>query len=151
MRISDVYRQQWRANILESPKLQTYKEFKTLLNPERYLTIINNFYIRRSLAKLRCSDHSLTIEKGRHLKIERSLRLCPCCTLSCVEDEFHFLMICPAFKDLRTLYLPNFQTTYPSWGKFLTILTSENVDVIKSLSSYVYQGLKRRNKFQGVS
>ena len=29
------------------------------------------------------------------------LRVCKFCNFNCIEDEFHFLMVCPAYSTLR--------------------------------------------------
>ena len=51
------------------------------------------------MTKFRLSNHELMIEKGRHMKIEVCERKCPFCR--CVEDETHFLIICPNYTLLR--------------------------------------------------
>ena len=50
--------------------------------------------------KLRLSNHPLLIETGRHSRIERPLRFCPFCP-TMIEDELHFLIQCPAYKEMR--------------------------------------------------
>ena len=71
MRLWDIARQNWRADLESSAKLSTYSEFKSLLNPEKYLKVVKNYFIRKQLAKLRTSNHDLMIEKGRY----KALRL----------------------------------------------------------------------------
>ena len=58
---------------------------------------------RRSFSKLRISAHSLMIEKGHHFspKIQPQDRLCKLCNLNDIEDEFHFIMKCPFYNNLR--------------------------------------------------
>ena len=41
------------------------------------------------------------IEKGRHHGMLNEDRVCKQCDIGCVEDEFHFLLVCPKYKDLR--------------------------------------------------
>ena len=41
------------------------------------------------------------IEEGRQKGIPRELRICKSCDSGCVEDEYHFVIICPAFQYLR--------------------------------------------------
>ena len=55
---------------------------------------------RIALTKLRLSDHTLAIEKGRHNSINASDRTCPFCPEQ-VEDETHFLVKCPIYDCLR--------------------------------------------------
>ena len=84
-RISDIYRQKWFLDINDSPKLSTHSQFKSLLEPEKCLHVINSFWARKHLAKFRTCNHDLAIEKGRHAKLERHMRMCNMCNLGCVE------------------------------------------------------------------
>ena len=47
---------------------------------------------RKTLVKLRISNHELNIQTGRYDKILRCDRICPDCGLI-IEDEAHFLVI----------------------------------------------------------
>ena len=76
LRLQDIARQNWRADLESSAKLSTYSEFKSLLNPEKYLKVVKNYFIRKQLAKLRTSNHDLMIEKGRYQGIEVANRTC---------------------------------------------------------------------------
>jgi hypothetical protein len=43
---------------------------------EKYLTIVNNFELRRSFTKLHTSSHRLQIELGRYQGVPRHNRIC---------------------------------------------------------------------------
>ena len=61
--IDKTYLKYWKSE-LEQPdvaRLQFYKEIKNNLKIEKYLQI-ENFENRKTIAKLRCSDHPLEIE-----------------------------------------------------------------------------------------
>ena len=47
LRLTDIAKQTWNSEIDSSPKLLTYSEFKSLLNPEKYLYTLNNYFIRK--------------------------------------------------------------------------------------------------------
>ena len=72
-RISDIYGQKWFLDINESPKLSTYSQFKSLLEPEKYLNVISSFWARKQLAKFRRSNHDLATENGRHAGMSHSI------------------------------------------------------------------------------
>ena len=57
--------------------------------------------MRQIIAKIRCSDHILEIEKGRHRNIPREERTCKTCTEGVIEDEEHFLLRCETYQPLR--------------------------------------------------
>ena len=79
-----------------SSRLQFYKAIKNELKTEEYLTI-PTFEYRKAIAKIRCSDHPLEVEKGRHRNIPRESRICKLCPLRDVETEEHFLTKCTFF------------------------------------------------------
>ena len=70
---------------------------------EKYLNI-ENFDIRKAIAKIRCCSHSLEIEKGRHNNIARVDRICKLCDKGEVETELHFLLSCNKYDSLRSKY-----------------------------------------------
>ena len=92
-------------------KLSTNGEIKSLLEPEKYLKEIDNYFVNRQTVKFRISDYTSMIEKGRHHGMLREDRICKQCDIRCVEDEFHFLLVCPKYKDLRKQYLPKYHTS----------------------------------------
>ena len=63
----------------DSPKADHYKQFKSLLDVEKYLTLDLSFKYKRILANFRCSPHCLMIERGRHIGLDRIYRNCPIC------------------------------------------------------------------------
>ena len=103
--IEDAYQKYW-TNSLKDPNLTRllfYKKIKTEFSMESYLNT-TNFEYRRAIAKLRCSDHALEIEKGRHKGIPRPERTCTLCRNDQVEDEEHFLFICKTYNSLKMKY-----------------------------------------------
>ena len=60
-------------------KLRTYSFIKKEYKIEDYLILINNRDNRKLLAKLRCSNHWLLIETGRHNNTDVSDRKCTLC------------------------------------------------------------------------
>jgi len=50
-----------------------------------------------------------------------------------LEDEFHFLLECPFYKDLRKKYVKKCYWKNTDMLKFIECITSENETVIKSV------------------
>jgi hypothetical protein len=105
-RIKDISLQTWVSDIDNLPKLDTYRLFKSNFDFENYLDIVVNNRDRICLTRLRCSAHSLFIEEGRYRNIPRNERVCTRCNMGVIENEYHFLLICPLYRDLRKLLLP---------------------------------------------
>jgi hypothetical protein len=145
-RVNDCDLQKWNECIGNMPKLRTYKLFKTNLNPEPYLTLSIPYKIRKAIAKFRISNSKLEIEIGRHTNVELENRLCKLClnvNSYHIEDEYHVIMICPFYQELRNIYLSN---DYPcNMFSFLSIMsTTEERDLTK-LGCYITNAFQLRN------
>ncbi len=109
--------------VLNSSAQYGYKE---------YLSRVDNAHLRRSLAHFRCANHKLQIELGRQVKPVKvqQQRYCKLCNLGAVEDEDHFLLVCPAYQSVRE----RFRSSLP-----LTAITP-----LAELLSYQQQGILAR-------
>ena len=67
----DQYLQEWRASLMNSPKLNYYSNFKFEFGFEDYLNIIQNDTLRKQLSCFRLSSHLLEIESGRFNNVEK--------------------------------------------------------------------------------
>ena len=74
----DNYDRYWFLGIDVSPKAISYKNFKTTISLENYLSNVKNIRHKIALTCFRLSNHNLLIEKERHFrpKIGRSERKC---------------------------------------------------------------------------
>lgn len=87
------------------------------------------------------------IEKGRHMGLDRSYRNCPFCikrNAYTLEDEYHFLMVCPEYEDIRYNFFPENMMENVSLNKFYSFISSKNALVIVSLAKYLYYAFKKR-------
>ena len=110
-RVKQVYSIEWEQNIAQSSKLYLFRSLKSSgINREQYLYSVTIRKYRSGLAKLLCSAHDLRIEKGRHTGELVADRVCKLCLISgdhyVLDDEYHFLMCCPKYSDLREVYFP---------------------------------------------
>ena len=99
------YNSLWDSEIknVNSSRLNFYQRLKVDRKPAIY-TYLPSFNQRKAIAKLRCSNHQLEIEKGRHKNVPREERICKLCTDKTVEDEDHFLLKCRLYDHLKTEY-----------------------------------------------
>ena len=99
--IDKTYKKYWKTELMRDvSRLTFYKEIKDEFKIENYLHI-EDFHSRKAIAKIRCSAHSLEIEKGRHKKIPRIERICKLCDKGEVESEQHFLLNCDKYHTLK--------------------------------------------------
>jgi hypothetical protein len=54
------------------------------------------------LTKLRSGTLKLNIELGRYNYTPRESRLCLCCNMNVVENEYHFVLVCPAYRSTKS-------------------------------------------------
>ena len=104
-RCNQKYIEYWEHNLtnIDTPRLHFYKNLKSSFGYECYLDIAH-FHWRKCISKLRCSIHTLQIEKGRHTKLPRQERLCRLCNLNEIETEDHLLLSCTFYYSLRTKF-----------------------------------------------
>ena len=136
------------------PKLRTYKTFKIDMRLEPYLNFNLPKPIYTSIARFRLSSHNLNIELGRHKRpyVPAEARICEKCNQNLVEDEFHCLMICTKWTELRNKL---FEVACRMIDGFLIIsqieqfhvlMTSKNIDLNFALGKFLSTVLKVDNQ-----
>ena len=140
-----------RKECLKSDKLRTYN---TLFDPfvphESVIAYTRQclpFILRKRLSQLRLGCLPIRIESDRYTRpiVHRDLRYClqPKCknvannlddNLKDVENEFHFLIVCSQYDDLRSVLYskiesPTFATMTDQY-KFVYLLTTQSVSKI---------------------
>jgi len=147
-RIIDQYKQLWLANITESRKLKWYRLFKEnfCLEQEKYLLCINNYKFRNALCKFRVSAHSLEIETGRYNATPLNQRVCKFCSAPQVENEYHFLLVCPVYTNLRRKFLPRFCWSFANVQKFRYLMCTNSERSILNIGKYVFYAFKLRKE-----
>jgi hypothetical protein len=94
--------------------------------------------IKIALSRFRLSSHQLEIERGRYSNIPRDERKCKFCNLNVIENEYHFLLICPLYTSIRQKYLKPYYNSWPTLNKFDRLMRSCNKKEIINLSKYIY-------------
>ena len=109
-REKDMFQQIALHDLQTSSKLKTLALVKNDTICENYLLSVENVSNRTALTKFRLSNHNLMIEKGRHQNADLQDRTCPFCPDQ-IEDEFHFLLKCPIYRELRHKLFDDIRTT----------------------------------------
>ena len=149
-RLWDMFHQNAFADIKrDSSKLRTYSLLKETIGIEHYLSSQTKINIKDRVAftKLRLSNHTLMIEKGRHLKLDKDHRFCPFCPTE-IEDEAHFLITCECHRVHRDDLFKQIATkipTFPHLGnkeKLKTLLCEKSA--IHLTARYISSALNTR-------
>ena len=150
-RAVDVFIQSWNADISKSSSLLLYKIYKTVPEIETYLNVLPK-KLRIALSKLRLGSNNLNIVTGRYAqnRVDRHLRTCNVCNSRDIEDEFHFVLICPAYTDLRKRYINAFYYTRPSVYKFIQLMQCNKPTVLRKLGKYALEAFQLRISLQNA-
>jgi hypothetical protein len=93
---------EWEQTRFDKPKLRYFNMYKSSIDPERYVIANISKRKRSIIAQFRSGILPLMVETGRFRGLELHNRTCPACKQS-VEDEFHFLMQCPAYHERQDI------------------------------------------------
>jgi hypothetical protein len=145
-RIIDCFIQGWHVSKESSSVLDLYNVCKLNFYYAEYLDLMPT-HLRRFITRLRTSAHSLRIQTGRYARnrIQRNERYCQCCSVRDLEDEFHFIFICPCYSSIRSIYIKRYYFVNPSMFKFIALLQSKNRNELCKLAVYYKNAMTIRN------
>ena len=137
-----------RGNAQGGNKLRTYSQFKHEYGTEPYVTVITRKCYRSAYAKFRCGVAPIKIETCRYglNRVPVEQRLCDECNL--IEDEFHVIMVCTRYIDIRTdamnaISLIDYQfSTYTPHAQFIQMMS--NPLLYKIVSKVLFCILNKR-------
>ena len=145
-RILDIYKQSWYASVNNSNRLLMYSRYKHDFNFEKYLDFMSEKKYRNALSQFRLSSHDLEIERGRYANVDRDDRICILCNSNQIENEYHFLLTCPFYRDLRKTYLKRYYYQWPTLNKFDNLMSITNRTIVINLAKYVYFASQQRKQ-----
>jgi len=146
-RLKDTFVQNWSGRLSDSSRALFYNNIKSFEFQE-YLNLVNIKKIRICITKLRVSSHRLHIESGRWSKpVVTPVENRTCFFCDKLEDEYHFIMECDLYKDLRDKYIPKFFRTRPSMHKFIQLLQTTNRKVLRNFGTYIFYSFELRKQY----
>ena len=99
---------------------------------QKFLSKFRHFYF-----SLRIGALDLEINRGRYYNILRDVRVCKLCKVN-IEDEYHFVMKCPFYQNLREEHLPSKFIENPNVHKFVRLISSNNDTIQHGLKDKYY-------------
>ena len=142
-RVSDIDMQERTEELNASTRAIFYRHIYDN-SFSKYLEIVKVKKYRIALSRLRLSSHRLAVESGRWRKpnsVPFDERVCSLCNV--LEDEFHFVLQCRKFSDIRPLYIKKYYWRHPSMFKFLELIKCENVKTVRNLATYTFKAFSR--------
>ena len=139
-----MYKQSWYSSINNSNRLEMYARYKHDFEMEKYLDFVTEKKYRIALARFRLSSHDLAIERGRYENLSKNERLCKYCSSQLVESEYHFLLVCPYYRNLRQKYLKPYYCRWSTLNKFDDLMSNTNKNVVINVAKFIYHAFDLR-------
>ena len=143
-RIFDTYKQSWYSAVNNSSRLEMYARYKHDFELENYLDFIVEKKYKFALTQFRLSSHDLAIERGRYQRLDRTDRNCKLCNSNVVECEYHFLLVCPFYLELRRKYFKPYYCHWPTITKFENLMSKTSKNVILNVAKFIYHASNLR-------
>jgi len=82
------------------------------------------------------------IETGKNNGTHRNERKCVLCTQNVCESEYHVLLFCSLYKELRTKY--NSTTSWPNLNMFTNIMSNYTASSVNDISNFLREAFTLR-------
>ena len=136
-RLQNCHIQNWTSMKAETPKLSLYNQFKQSFRREPYLSLDIPYRLRKHLAKFRTTSVNFEIEIGRRHGLPKEDRLCKLCgesNIMAIGDEYHVLLECAAYSDVRKTYSGNCDVNLFT---FCSILSADDKNALTCLANFI--------------
>ena len=107
------------------------------------------YFTRFHLCRLKISAHSLRLQTGRfsNNRTPQNVRVCLLCNMNEVEDELHFMFICPKYSIVCRQYIDNYYFRSPSTYKLVELFIKKEKRIILDVAHYIEPALSVRFHF----
>ena len=144
-RAIDVVRQEWSATMRDSDRYCLYRKFKSVLEPEKYLTDVNVKCFRDTLGRFRLGVSEIQTHRNRFVRqIPPGINDCPYCPGK-VEDEKHVLFACPKYDAFRPQPLKNV-LPYHQDSRLVELLSCKLQNHNRQLSWFLFKCFDQRKE-----
>ena len=134
--LQDQFEQYWHSLLDNASKAINYRLFKDYFGMEVYFDILDNKNVVE-LCRFRTANHKLPIEIGRWNNTNRNNRICTHCNKNELGDEFHYILDCPFFEQVRNIYIPKYYYSRPNVLKYKLLLSSKKKSELIKLSKFI--------------
>ena len=135
-RLLDQNIQVWSHDLQKSSKGLHYALFKDNIGLESYLTKLDGANLL-NMFKFRTCNHRFPVEVGRWDDTDLDSRKCELCLKNDIGDNFHYLLICPAFENHRKRFISPYFYIRPNVIKYKELLNITSEPKLKKLSMFM--------------
>lgn len=139
------FREDWLLKITTSERFSIYSTFKLQHQSEKYLNNITIKKFRDTLVRFRFGINELGVNK-RYI-MGNVLRTCPFCP-DVLEDEHHFLLICPMYVEIRNKYL---QPILYEDSTVQSFLLDPSLEISRKIAMFIFYALNHREELLNVN
>ena len=134
-RLVDQFWQGWQEKIQTKPRYDVYRTIKDNHSREHYIESITITKFRKVYARFRLGITDIR-NNERFLKPYSSI-YCLHCQPNVKEDEYHFLLVCPLYTELRIKYLQRCWITLNNLT-LQDLIANENEWVTRCTAMFIY-------------
>ena len=139
----DIFWQEEHRGMEESRsrRFVNYLSYKEGHERELYLGDIRVPKFRKALTRLRFGINEL---RGNRKYINpQAIRICPFCTYE--ETDYHFLVKCAMYRELRTKYISKYWITLNNVSVG-DLVNNNNLEIVRGTAAFIYYALQLRGR-----
>ena len=87
--------------------------------------------------RFRTTNNNVPLNKLRYLNIPKVDRICLKCFMNEIGSEFHYLFVCPYFKESRSKYLPAIYYNRPNECSYYNLMNSKSKIFLLNLKHFI--------------
>ena len=138
-RMIDKFTQEWNLTVRHKDRYVIYSSVTSNFGRADYIDNIDIYCFRVALCQIRLGVLPINNNMNRYGDNPR-VSMCPFCP-SQIEDEKHFLTICPEYEYLRVRFLGNLNC-----HSFYEMIEGNDTGISRTVSKYVFHAIKRRQQ-----
>ena len=143
-RLVDCQWLRWHEHIENSDRFEMYRFINPVHQTPLYLNMKMNRNIKRVVTKFRFGISDIKKHSLYYRSVDRRELLCPLCSND-VEDETHFVLVCPELSKFRERYIPNKFWRQPCLSRLFILVSAGQEGIAKQLAMYLYRAFKLRD------
>ena len=139
-RLVDIFIQEWSSTIRIKERYTLYSTLIPYFGNVSYLNIIDIYCFRVALTQIRLGVLPINSNMKRY-SVNLKEMMCPFCE-NVVENEVHFLNVCPMYNDLRCRFLH-----FTHYKPLQALLGFSNQAVLLNVAKYIFYAIKKRREY----
>jgi hypothetical protein len=138
----DAFKRQWKFELETKERFKFYSGIKADFSLSLFLANLKHVKSRIDLIRFRLGVSQIKIHKLRFSRANNIDFTCPFC--NAIENEIHFLLVCPMYEDLREFYIPTKYYRSPCLFKLAVLLATTNKMLQIRIARFLAESFRRR-------